>query len=232
MLEKGLSFINENQANAVNTCLLCEIQKKNINWEHVEFDVRWRKVPDFTLLVVYHIVSETETWPFLRLLRMNSLEMQYRSTQNERIKLICLWCEFYGWACCYMLVVRNLKKNINWEHVEFDVRWRKVPDFTLLVVYHIVSETETWPFLRLLLRMNSLEMQYRSTQNERVKLICLWCEFYGWVPSSQNYIYSGIFYFCQFIKGSRTGHSDKVSLYASLLTNTRFRFLYFRISNC
>ena len=35
------------------------------------------------------------------------------------------------------------------------------------------------------------------------------------------------------LKGSRTGHSVKVSLwYASLLTNTRFRFLYFRISNC
>ena len=34
-------------------------------------------------------------------------------------------------------------------------------------------------------------------------------------------------------KGSRTGHSVKDSLwYASLLTNTRFRFLYFRISNC
>ena len=33
-------------------------------------------------------------------------------------------------------------------------------------------------------------------------------------------------------KGSRTGHSVKVSLwYASLLTNTRVRFLYFRISN-
>ena len=32
------------------------------------------------------------------------------------------------------------------------------------------------------------------------------------------------------LKGSRTGHSVKVSLwYASLLTNTRFRFLYFRI---
>ena len=35
------------------------------------------------------------------------------------------------------------------------------------------------------------------------------------------------------VKGSRTGHSVKVFLwYASLLTNTRFRFLYFRISNC
>ena len=35
-------------------------------------------------------------------------------------------------------------------------------------------------------------------------------------------------------KGSRTGHSDKVSLwYASLLTNTRFRYLYKnRISSC
>ena len=38
-----------------------------------------------------------------------------------------------------------------------------------LVVYHILSETETWPFLRLLLRMNSSEMQYRSTQNERIE---------------------------------------------------------------
>ena len=34
-------------------------------------------------------------------------------------------------------------------------------------------------------------------------------------------------------KGSRTGYFVKVSLwYASLLTNTRFRFLYFRVSNC
>ena len=35
------------------------------------------------------------------------------------------------------------------------------------------------------------------------------------------------------LKGGRMGHFIKVSLwYASLLTNTRFRFLYFRISNC
>ena len=35
------------------------------------------------------------------------------------------------------------------------------------------------------------------------------------------------------LKGSRTGHFVKVSIwYASLLTNSRFRFLYFRISNC
>ena len=35
------------------------------------------------------------------------------------------------------------------------------------------------------------------------------------------------------VKGSRTGHFVKVSLwYASLLTNARFHFLYFRISNC
>ena len=33
--------------------------------------------------------------------------------------------------------------------------------------------------------------------------------------------------------GSRTGHFVKVSLwYASLLTNTRFRFVYFRINHC
>ena len=39
---------------------------------------------------------------------------------------------------------------------------------------------------------------------------------------------------CQtLVKGSRMGRSDKVSLwYVSLLMNTRFRFFYFRISNC
>ena len=36
-----------------------------------------------------------------------------------------------------------------------------------------------------------------------------------------------------FVKGSRTGHFVMVSLwYASLLTNTRFHFLYFRLSSC
>ena len=35
------------------------------------------------------------------------------------------------------------------------------------------------------------------------------------------------------VKGSRMGRSDKVSLwYVALLINTRFRFFYFRISNC
>ena len=35
------------------------------------------------------------------------------------------------------------------------------------------------------------------------------------------------------LKGCRMGRSDKVSLwYVSLLINTRFRFFYFRISNC
>ena len=38
---------------------------------------------------------------------------------------------------------------------------------------------------------------------------------------------------CMELKGSLTGHFVKVSLwYAFLLTNTRFRFLYVRISNC
>ena len=47
---------------------------KNINWEHVEF-----VESQFLLfLAVYHILSETEIWPFLRLLRLNSSEMQYR----------------------------------------------------------------------------------------------------------------------------------------------------------
>ena len=35
-------------------------------------------------------MSETEKWPFLRLLRMNSSEMKYRSTQNERIELAAI----------------------------------------------------------------------------------------------------------------------------------------------
>ena len=35
------------------------------------------------------------------------------------------------------------------------------------------------------------------------------------------------------LKGCRMGRSDKVSLlYVTLLINTRFRFFYFRISNC
>ena len=46
---------------------LCEIKKtKSINWEHVEFgDGKSHFLP---FLVVYHILSETETWPFVRLL--------------------------------------------------------------------------------------------------------------------------------------------------------------------
>ena len=56
--------------------------------------------------------------------------------------------------CEYMFVVLNFKI---WEHVEFD-KGKLLP---FLVVYHILIETETWPFLQLLLRMNSSEMQYR-----------------------------------------------------------------------
>ena len=47
-----------------------------INWEHVEFVEGTSQFLHF--LVEYHILSETETWPFLRLLRTNSSEMQYR----------------------------------------------------------------------------------------------------------------------------------------------------------
>ena len=57
-----------------------------------------------------------------------------------------------------MFVVWNFK-NINWEQVEFDEG--KSYFLPFLVVYHILSETETWPFLRLLPRMNSSEMQYK-----------------------------------------------------------------------
>ena len=55
---------------------------KNIYWEHVEFDERKSQFLPF--LFAYHILSETQAWPFLRLLRMSSSEMQYRSTQNKR----------------------------------------------------------------------------------------------------------------------------------------------------
>ena len=58
-----------------------------------------------------------------------------------------------------MFVVRNFK-NINREHIEFDEGKSQFLPF--LVVYHIMSEMETWPFLQFL-RMNSSEMQYWST---------------------------------------------------------------------
>ena len=53
---------------------------KNIIWEHVEFDEG--KSQFLLFLVVYHILSETEIWSFLWLLRMNSSEMQYRDQLN------------------------------------------------------------------------------------------------------------------------------------------------------
>ena len=53
---------------------------KNINWEYVEFNEEKSQFLHF--LVVYDILSETEIWPFLRLLRMDSSEMQYRDQLN------------------------------------------------------------------------------------------------------------------------------------------------------
>ena len=69
--------------------------------------------------------------------------------------------------------VRMGISTFNWEHVEFDEG--KSQSLPFLVVYHILSEMGTWPFLQLLLCMNSSEMQYklgildkyRSIQNER-----------------------------------------------------------------
>ena len=55
---------------------------KNINWEHVEFDEGKSQFSLFLVVYVYHILSETEIWPFLRLLRRNSSEMQYRDQLN------------------------------------------------------------------------------------------------------------------------------------------------------
>ena len=79
-IQKGLSFINENQFYTVNTCFLCEILKILIG----NMLNSMKESPSFYsfLIVVYHILSETEIWPFLRLLRMNSSEMQYRDQLN------------------------------------------------------------------------------------------------------------------------------------------------------
>ena len=55
-----------------------------------------------------------------------------------------------------MFVVQNFK-HISRKHVEFDEGKSQFLPFS--VVYNILSETETWPFLRLFLRMNSSEMQ-------------------------------------------------------------------------
>ena len=66
-----------------------------------------------------------------------------------------------------------------------------------------------------------------------LKTILLDCIFYQ--PKSKNNGLKFLDYFSDNnkLKGIRTGHFVKVSLwYASWLTNTRFRFLYFRICNC
>ena len=42
--------------------MLCVLNFKNINWKHVEFDEgKFYFLPFF---VVYHILSDTEIWPF------------------------------------------------------------------------------------------------------------------------------------------------------------------------
>ena len=40
----------------------------------------------YPCLVVYHILSETEIWPFLRLLHKNSSEMQLQRSTQSRTK--------------------------------------------------------------------------------------------------------------------------------------------------
>ena len=67
MLEKGLSFINENQS------WYCEYM---FCVEHVEFDEG--KSYFLPLFVMYHILSETELWTFSTASSsMNSSEMQH-----------------------------------------------------------------------------------------------------------------------------------------------------------
>ena len=49
---------------------------ENINLEHIKFDEGKSHFLPFS--VVYHILSVLEIWTFLRILCMNSIEMQYR----------------------------------------------------------------------------------------------------------------------------------------------------------
>ena len=77
VLEKGNLFLTNIKANSVNI-LFAVWNFKDINWEHVEFDEG--KSQFLLFLVVYHILSKTETWTFLRLLlHLNSSEMQFIS---------------------------------------------------------------------------------------------------------------------------------------------------------
>ena len=56
-----------------------------------------------------------------------------------------------------MLCVWNFK-NKNWEHVEFDEG--KSDLLLFFAVYHILSETEVWPFSTASSCVNSSEMQH------------------------------------------------------------------------
>ena len=75
MLEKGLSFINENQS-LYWEYMFCVWNFKSINWERVEFDEG--KSDFLPFFAVYHSLSETKVWPFstASFIR-NSSEMQH-----------------------------------------------------------------------------------------------------------------------------------------------------------
>ena len=120
---------------------------------------------------------------------------------------------------------------------------------------HIVHGTQKWHWnlvdqVVFKLRIKTVEILFWSITQEQLGLLQFQCQF--WVPwtvyykmhisffkkvliilrwgTTHAYFWLGVHYP---LKGSRTGHSVKISLwYASLLTNTRFCLLYFRISNC
>ena len=78
---------------------------KSINWEHVEFDEGKSQFLPF--LVVYHILSETETWPVRLLPRIYSSEMQYKLGIGLQIN-----SEWKNWIGCYFRP--NLDMSMVW----------------------------------------------------------------------------------------------------------------------
>ena len=89
--------------------------------------------------------------PMSRLTR-DELELKGLSSAGKGLSKLILWIHVF----CV-----TLKKNINWEHVEFDVGKSHLLPF--FVVYHILSETEICPFVRLLLAWTVQRCNIRCT---------------------------------------------------------------------
>ena len=75
--KKCCLLLKKIKANTVNTCLLWKILKILI-WNMLNSMKESPSFHPFKLCITSWGMSETEIWPFLRLLRMNSSELQYR----------------------------------------------------------------------------------------------------------------------------------------------------------